>query len=129
MRNFSNSLFSFFFSKSLSTVDHHDDSIPGLHRAMSNASHTSFTSGSNHDGIGGARGYGSYGSTSDHGHSAGGLVSDLPAHDFTAGPSHLAPVGGYADLSRGPSPPMQEPLARGPSINRNYGYDTYGPRY
>lgn len=44
-------------------------------------------------------------------------------HDFTAGPSHLAPVGGYADLARGPSPQpyMQEALSRGPSLTRpNY---------
>jgi hypothetical protein len=34
----------------------------------------------------------------------------IPDHDFTAGPSqHIAPIGGYADLARGPSPPqMQE---------------------
>jgi hypothetical protein len=44
--------------------------------------------------------------------------------DFTAPPSHLAPVGGYADLARGPSPQpqMQEAygqgLARGPSTTR-----------
>jgi len=55
-----------------------------------------------------------------------GLNSNLSQgldHDFTAGPSHLAPVGGYADLSRGPSPQpyMQEALSRGPSLTRpNY---------
>lgn len=63
-------------------------------------------------------------------------------HDFTAGPNHLAPIGGYADLARGPSPQpyMQEALSRGPSLTRpnydasvplhhqnNYGVqDTYG---
>jgi hypothetical protein len=40
-----------------------------------------------------------------------------PAHDFTAGPAHLAPGAGYADLQRGPSP--------SPSIN----YGGYGQQY
>ena len=38
-------------------------------------------------------------------------------HDFTAGPSHVSPVGGYADMSRGPSPTMRE----------NRGYDFGAP--
>jgi hypothetical protein len=63
--------------------------------------------------------------SSSHGHGAGGYRDPL-AHDFTAAPSHLAPVGGYADLTRGPSPQpqMQETLSRGPSLttpNRSYG--------
>lgn len=89
----------------------HADS--GLHRTASNASHGSFHSGSNHDGLAGPRPYGSSG--------AGALVSDLPQHDFTAGPAHLG--GGYADLQRGPSPgPQMSSVARGPSFNRGYGY-------
>jgi hypothetical protein len=45
-----------------------------------------------------------------------------PQHDFTAGPSHLAPGAGYADLQRGPSP----------APNMTYGgygqqYDTPNP--
>ena len=103
------------------TSDHtsRDDGIPGsLRRVASNASHGSFHSGSDHDG----RSYGGYGATSDHGH-ANNYTADLPSHDFTAGPAHLAPVGGYADLARGPSPQPQMTEARG------YGYDTYGPRY
>jgi len=27
-----------------------------------------------------------------------------PVHDFTPGPAHISPVGGYADLSRGGNP-------------------------
>ena len=69
-------------------------------------------------------------------------LSPIPDHDFTAGPA--APVGGYADLARGPSPqpPMQEALQRGPSINRAYenyqggngvqeayDFNNAGPRY
>ncbi|KAK7064359.1 hypothetical protein R3P38DRAFT_2824036 [Favolaschia claudopus] len=65
--------------------------------------------------------------SSAHGHGAG--YSDRLDHDFTAAASHLAPVGGYADLARGPSPQpqMQEAydsqgLTRGPSTTRP-GYD------
>ncbi|KAJ7275204.1 hypothetical protein B0H12DRAFT_1086222 [Mycena haematopus] len=53
-------------------------------------------------------------------------------HDFTAAPSHLAPVGGYADLARGPSPQPQmqevygQDLTRGPSTTRP-AYDTGVP--
>lgn len=68
--------------------------LPAHRRANSAASHGSFHS-------------------SAHGH--GGLDT-LPEHDFTAGPSALAPVGGYADLQRGPSPqPSMAQLHRGPS--------------
>ncbi|EIW64258.1 uncharacterized protein TRAVEDRAFT_41678 [Trametes versicolor FP-101664 SS1] len=78
--------------------------IPSHRRAGSNESHGSFKS-------------------SSHGHGAAGL-QPLPEHDFTAGAS-LAPVGGYADLQRGPSPqPSMAELSRGPSMNRP-GYD-YG---
>jgi hypothetical protein len=82
--------------------------IPGLNRRNSTAS--SFHSGSGHAGIGAT------------------TLSPIPDHDFTAGPAHLAPVGGYADLARGPSPqPMMQELARGPSFNaRQYESDQYG---
>jgi hypothetical protein len=55
-------------------------------------------------------------------------AAPIPDHDFTAGPSNLAPVGGYADLARGPSPQpqMQEALTRGPSINGQQQYGNYG---
>jgi len=96
-----------------------DDGIPGHTRAGSSAS--SFHSGSGHDGLGGG-----YGSTIDRGRSPSPLPP-LPDHDFTAGPTSLAPVGGYADLARGPSPQpqMQETLSRGPSMVRPQ-YDQYG---
>ena len=68
-------------------------------------------------GVGG--GYGS-----DHGHGTTGL-QPIPDHDFTAGATLGAPVGGYADLARGPSPgPQMGQLNRGPSVNR--GFDGYG---
>lgn len=65
----------------------------------------------------------------------------LEQHDLTAGPM-ASNVGGYADLSRGPSPTqMSEQLTRGPSLNRDYDYGvplhhqggygnaSYNPRY
>jgi len=96
-----------------------EDGIHGHHRAGSSAS--SFHSGSGHDGLGDG-----YGSTIDHGRSPSPLPP-IPDHDFTAGPTNLAPVGGYADLARGPSPQpqMQEALSRGPSLTRPQ-YDQYG---
>lgn len=96
-----------------------DSGLPAHRRAPSNAS--SFHSGSGHDNLGGG-----YGSTIDHARSPSPLPP-IPDHDFTAGPTHLAPVGGYADLARGssPQPVMQEPLARGPSLSRPQ-YDQYG---
>jgi len=87
-----------------------DGIIPALRRANSRAS--SFTSSAAH---GNGAGYG-----------------DRLEHDFAAAPTHLAPVGGYADLARGPSPQpqMQEAygqgLARGPSTTRP-AYDTGVP--
>ena len=85
-----------------------DHSIPGsLRRTASAAPHGSFTSSSAHDDA--------YNGTS--------TLQPIPDHDFTAGSTNLAPVGGYADLARGtsPSPPMSE-LNRGPSMNgANYG--------
>ena len=67
-------------------------------------------------------------SDSGAGYNAARSLTPLPEHDFTAGPSNFAPVGGYADLARGPSPQpqMQEALQYGPSVNR--GYENYlGP--
>ena len=97
-----------------------DTGLPTHRRAGSNASHGSFHSGEGHAGYG-----------SNHGH--GGL-DPLGEHDFTAGPQTLAPVGGYADLHRGPSPqPGMSELSRGPSLTRQqYGgaYDyNQGMRY
>lgn len=95
-----------------------DSGIPGHRRAGSAASHGSFHSGEGH-GYGSNRG------------PAG--IDALPEHDFTAGAS-LAPVGGYADLQRGPSPqPSMSELSRGTSLNhQQYGgaYDyNNGMRY
>lgn len=69
-----------------------------------------------HSGMSFQSGFGQsgYGATSNHGHGSEGghgTLGPLPDHDFTAGPTaNLAPVGGYADLARGPSPQpyMQE---------------------
>jgi len=102
------------------TTSEDDSGLPVHRRANSTAS--SFHSGSGHDGLGAG-----YGSTMDHSRSASPLPA-IPDHDFTAGPtSHLAPVGGYADLARGPSPQpqMHEALSRGPSLTRPE-YDAYG---
>jgi hypothetical protein len=84
--------------------------IPGTHRRP-NSMASSFHSGSGHghdENVAGRGMAGGYGATSNDGHSS------VPEHDFTAGPSHLAPVGGYADLARGPSPGPYD-FARGPS--------------
>ncbi|KAF8846224.1 hypothetical protein BDN67DRAFT_1006693 [Paxillus ammoniavirescens] len=96
-----------------------DTGFSGQRRRMSNAS--SFHSGSSH-------GHGDdqfRGQAGGHGTTA---LSPIPDHDFTAGATHLATVGGYADLARGPSPQptMQEALGRAPSINRPHQYDQYG---
>ncbi|KAG1749833.1 uncharacterized protein EDB91DRAFT_1308813 [Suillus paluster] len=87
-----------------------DGGIPGMNRRNSTAS--SFHSGSGHGHVGAG--------------TAG--LNPIPDHDFTAGPANLAPVGGYADLARGPSPqPMMQELARGPSFtSRQYQSDQYG---
>lgn len=81
----------------------------------------------------------SFHSASAHGHPSGGSnnrgnaggpaqnLQPLPDHDFTAG---VAPIGGYADLARGPSPPMGE-VHRGPAagvgMTRGYEYDNAVP--
>ncbi|KAK7695311.1 hypothetical protein QCA50_002501 [Cerrena zonata] len=99
-----------------------DDGVPGLHRNSSARSHGSFGSGGHDDNNFAGRGVGGGAYGSDHGHGITGL-QPIPDHDFTAGPS-LAPVGGYADLARGPSPgPQMGQLQRGPSVGR--GYDPY----
>ena len=104
-----------------------DDGIPGLRRNVSTVSHGSFQS-SGHDDAFAARGpVTGYGSTTDSTYSAPGTtqLQPIPDHDFTAGPATLAPVGGYADLARGPSPqPQMTELSRGPSVN--HGYESYG---
>ena len=55
----------------------------------------------------------------------------LPEHDFTSLPSnHFAPVGGYADLARGPSPqpPHMMEYGRGPGpAMGGPGYDVNVP--
>ncbi|KAF8640733.1 hypothetical protein AX17_000384 [Amanita inopinata Kibby_2008] len=88
------------------------DGIPDRRRPTSTAS--SFHSA----------GHGGYGS--DHGHVAG--LAPLPDHDFTPLPAHLAPVGGYADLARGPSPQpqMQEAYGHGHVLSRP-AYDVNVP--
>ncbi|KAL4069742.1 hypothetical protein V8B97DRAFT_623167 [Scleroderma yunnanense] len=95
-----------------------DSNFPGTRRPLSNAS--SFQSNP-------------HTISDDHsraqiGSRNAGSLPPLPDHDFTAGPAHLAPVGGYADLARGvsPEPAMQEALTRAPSINHQYQHDQYG---
>ncbi|KAF8807742.1 hypothetical protein BYT27DRAFT_6586606 [Phlegmacium glaucopus] len=85
-----------------------DDIIPALRRAPSSSS-------SFHSGGGSGNGHTSPRHGNEH-----GLAP--PEHDFTAGPGHSAPIGGYADLARAssPNPPMQQALGRGPSINHGY---------
>jgi len=96
-----------------------DTDLSGQHRPLSRTSSFHSASGNAHvdDQVRGPMG--GYG---------GSALSPIPDHDFTAGPAHLAPVGGYADLARGPSPQpmMQESLGPAPSINRPIQYDQYG---
>ncbi|PAV22148.1 hypothetical protein PNOK_0210500 [Pyrrhoderma noxium] len=87
-----------------------------LHRTASNASHGSFHSGSEH---GSARTYGTYGNNNSNNNNNSNLVSDIPNHDFTAGPANMG--AGYADLTRGASPAPQMSQA-GASVNYGYGY-------
>lgn len=100
-------------------TDPNDSGLPAHRRANSAAS--SFHSGAGHtadDNLAG-RGMASYGATSDHGHAAQQAgIMPIPDHDFTApaGAPGLAPVGGYADLARGPSPqPQMQEMGRGPA--------------
>ncbi|KAI0048325.1 hypothetical protein FA95DRAFT_1079943 [Auriscalpium vulgare] len=101
----------------------HDTGLPTHRRGPSNAS--SFHSSGHEGGAALSRGN-SYGATSDGRAPGTTTLNPIPDHDFTAGAPSLAPVGGYADLARGPSPQpqMQEALTRGPSVTRNY--DSYG---
>lgn len=102
-----------------------DDGIPGLRRNVSTASHGSFHSSGHSEDSYGHGGYGG-GYSAQHG---GAPLQPIPDHDFTAGPATLAPVGGYADLARGPSPgPQMAELSRGPSVGHGYGA-TYNGRY
>lgn len=92
------------------TDDRNDGIIPAHRRAPSNAS--SFHSASAHGHNGRVN---SNGGTSN--------LQPIPDHDFTAG---VAPIGGYADLARGPSPPMGE-VNRGAALGRGYEYDNGVP--
>lgn len=102
-----------------------DDGVPGLQRNVSTMSHGSFHSSGHSDESFAGRGMGAnYGTNS---------LQPIPDHDFTAGATSLAPVGGYADLARGPSPgPQMSQLSRGPSVG-GYGNQpdpyAYNPRY
>ena len=99
-----------------------DSDLPGgVRRNASTASHGSFRSaghseesyGHGHNAAGYGAGYGAAGTST---------LQPIPDHDFTAGAGNLAPVGGYADLARGPSPgPQMAQLQRGPSVNNSYG--------
>jgi hypothetical protein len=90
------------------TAGQDDGIIPALRRAPSDAS--------------------SFHSASAHGHNNGRGTNNtnlqpIPDHDFTAG---AVPIGGYADLARGPSPPMVE-MNRGATMGRGYEYDNGVP--
>lgn len=94
--------------------------IPNHRRVHSNAS--SFHSASAH---GSAHGHSSANNRGNN--NAGGAAPSLqpiPDHDFTAG---VAPIGGYADLARGPSPPMGEVHRGGVGMTRGYEYDSAVP--
>lgn len=100
------------FDERLQPIDWDPTNAEDAGQRRSSTGASSFQSGAVHGGNPTGGGGGGYGS--DHGHSYG-----LPDHDFTAGPAILAPVGGYADLARGPSPqPPMHQLTRGPSSHR-----------
>ena len=98
-----------------------EEVVPGLHRAVSTHSHTSFYSGGHES---------DPNSSQQHGNNIRRGVSPLPEHDFTPGPSHLAPGGGYADLARGPSPQPQmtqtQEVQFGVPLHHQGAYDSYG---
>ena len=102
-----------------------EEGVPGLHRATSTRSHASFYSGGHES---------DRSSSQHHGNSIHRGVTPLPEHDFTPGPAHLAPVGGYADLARGPSPqPQLRPQVSqmheaqyGVPLHHQGVYDSYG---
>jgi len=88
-----------------------DSAIPGAHRRLSGSS---FYSSAAH----GSSVQHGYGSDSTH---------RLPDHDFTAGHATLAPVGGYADLARGPSAqPQMHQVGQAPRV-MNLRYDVGVP--
>ncbi|KAG6911559.1 hypothetical protein DXG01_011861 [Tephrocybe rancida] len=91
-----------------------DEALPGHHRRHSGAS--SFRSA----------GHSAHGHGSDVGHNSPSSYA-LPDHDFTAGPTTLAPVGGYADLSRGPSPQPQMNQTGGSAMMSRPAYDVGVP--
>lgn len=103
-----------------------DDGLPSHRRSVA----SSFHSSGHDDGYGSRSGYGA---TSNTGHG-------LPEHDFTSPGPSLAPVGGYADLargpspqpydSRGPSPPMQQvPAQYNHQMPLHYQNGVYGGEY
>ncbi|KAG6818069.1 hypothetical protein H0H87_009224 [Tephrocybe sp. NHM501043] len=94
-----------------------DEPLPGHHRRHSGAS--SFRSAGH---ASSAHGHGS----SDVGHNSPSSYA-LPEHDFTAGPAHLAPLGGYADLARGPSPRPQMNQTGGNAMLSHPAYDVGVP--
>lgn len=98
-----------------------EETVPGLHRAASTRSHTSFYSGGHES---------DHNSSQQQGNSIRRGVTPLPEHDFTAGPSHLAPGAGYADLARGPSPQPQttqvQEVQYGVPLHHQGAYDSYG---
>jgi len=98
-----------------------DEAVPGLHRATSTHSHASFYSGGHES---------DPNSSQQHGNNINRGASPLPEHDFTPGPSHLAPGGGYADLARGPSnqPQMSQTHEAqfGVPLHHQGAYDSYG---
>jgi len=98
-----------------------EEGLPGLHRATSTHSHKSFYSGGHES---------DHGSSQQHGNGIHRGPSPLPEHDFTAGPSHLAPGAGYADLARGPSPQPQisqmHEANYGVPLHHQGAYDSYG---
>jgi len=105
------------------TNDDGDTGLPTHRRANSGAS--SFHSGAGHSDNGAARGMGAggHGSEVDYDHPA---ALAIPDHDFTAGAPSLAPVGGYADLARGPSPQPQMQEYGGHNFAAAGHYDQYG---
>jgi hypothetical protein len=67
----------------------------------------------------------------EHGHGIPNRAHQfaIPDHDFTAGPSTLTAVGGYADLARGPSPqPQMHQISHSPNVSPPT-YNTHLPLY
>jgi hypothetical protein len=68
---------------------------------------------------------------SEHGHGIPNRTHQfaIPDHDFTAGPSTLTAVGGYADLARGPSPqPPMHQISHSPNVSPPT-YNAHVPLY